>query len=114
MAQPKVEVDWKILDTLLQFKVTLKFCANEIGVSERTIQRRIEEEKGMTFEQYHDIKLTRTGVKLQQKAIEMALAGNTTMMIFSLKNLAKWSDKIDHGITEDTANGLKLAYNITN
>ena len=112
MAQPKVEVDWKILDALLQFKVTLNYCADYLGVSNDTIQRRCKEEKGVSFSDYHELKLQRTAVKLQQKAIEMALSGNTTMMIFSLKNLAKWADKIDHGMTEDATNGLRLAYAI--
>jgi hypothetical protein len=94
--------------------VTLNYCSDYLGVSNDTIQRRCKEEKGMSFSDYHALKLQRTAVKLQQKAIEMALAGNTTMMIFSLKNLAMWADKIDHGITEDAASGLKLAYNITN
>lgn len=101
MAQPKVEVDWKILDALLQFKVTLNYCSDYLGVSNDTIQRRCKEEKGMSFSDYHALKLQRTAVKLQQKAIEMALAGNATMMIFSLKNLAMWSDKIDHDVSED-------------
>lgn len=98
MAQPKVEVDWKILDALLQFKVTLNYCSEYLGVSNDTIQRRCKEEKGVSFSEYHELKLQRTAVKLQQKAIEMALAGNATMMIFSLKNLAGWSDKIDNTI----------------
>jgi len=95
MAQPRVEMDWKILDTLLQFKVTLKFCAEYLGVSVDTIQRRVKEEKLITFEEYHASKLQRTAVRLQQKAIEMALTGDRTMLIFCLKNLAGWADKQD-------------------
>ena len=91
----KVEIDWKVLDALLQFKVTLNYCAEYLGVSVDAIQRRCKEEKGLTFSEYHELKLQRTAVKLQQKAIEMALAGNTTLMIFALKNLANWSDKLE-------------------
>lgn len=105
----KIDIDWKILDTLLQFKVTLKFCAFELGVSDNTIQRRIKEEKGLTFEEYHNLKLNRTGVKLQQKAIEMAIAGDRTMLIFCLKNLSGWADKLDQEITGNLAE-IKLAY----
>lgn len=89
----KVVIDWKVLDALLQFKVTLEHCADYMNVSTDAIQRRCKEEKGMTFSEYHELRLQRTATKLQQKAIEMAINGNTTMMIFALKNLAGWSDK---------------------
>ena len=94
----KIEFDdskWKELDALLQFKVTLAFVCDYLGVSRETVMRRIKEKFDMTFGEYHELKMQRTATKLQQKAIEMALAGNTTMMIFALKNLAKWSDKIE-------------------
>jgi methylphosphotriester-DNA--protein-cysteine methyltransferase len=109
MAFPKVEINWKILDALLQFKVTLEHCADYLNVSTDAIQRRCKEEKGMTFGEYHNLKLQRTATKLQQKAIEMALGGNTTMMIFALKNLANWSDKLETKI--DTT---KIQINIDN
>lgn len=110
----KINVDWKTLDALLQFKVTLKFCADYLGVSTDSIQRRCKEEKGITFEEYHQSKLARTATKLQQKAIEMALSGDRTMLIFCLKNLAGWTDKLEnnHKLTEETKETLKLAYNV--
>lgn len=89
----KAVIDWRVLDVLLQFKVTLKFCCHELGVAPRTLQRHITAVKGMTFEEYHELKLNKTGAKLQQKAIEMAIQGDRTMLIFCLKNLAGWSDK---------------------
>ena len=95
----KVEIDWKVLDALLQFKVTCKFCAEYMDVSKDAIERRIKEKHNLTFKQYHMKKMARTAVKLQQKAIETALTGNTTMMIFALKNIAGWADKIDESIT---------------
>lgn len=99
MAQPRVPFNWDKLDALLQFKVPLKFVAEYLEVSVDTVQRRIKEEKGVTFEEYAALKLQRTAVKLQQKAIEMALGGNTVMMIFALKNLACWADKMESTIS---------------
>ena len=91
---PKTEIDWKELDALLQFKVSNEFCADYLGTSTATIIRRIREEHDMTFSEYHRIKMQRTSVKLQQKAIEQALSGNSnSVMIFALKNLANWTDK---------------------
>jgi len=107
MAQPKVNVDWKVRDALLQFKVTLNYCSDYLGVSNDTIQRRCKEEKGMSFSEYHTLKLQRTAVKLQQRAIEMALTGNATMLIFSLKNIAGWSDKVDSEISVESS-GLNI------
>lgn len=109
--RPKVELNYDKLDALLQFKVTKGFCADYLGVSEDTIDRRIKEDHSKTFTEYHELKLARTGLKLQQKAIEAALSGNTTLMIFCLKNISKWVDK--HESTVDVAdNAIKLAYKL--
>lgn len=105
----KVEINYDKLDALLQFKVTKRFCAEYLGVSEDAIDRRLKEEKGMTFGEYHASKMERTAVKLQQKAIEMAIAGDRTMLIFSLKNLAGWSDKIEQETNLKNIE-IKLAY----
>ena len=59
----------------------------------------------MSFTEYHELKMQRTAVKLQQKAIEMALSGKSNaVMIFALKNLANWADKqeIQNNISEIT------------
>ena len=95
----KIELNYDKLDALLQFKVTLLFCADYLGVSRDAIIRRLKEDHGMTFTEYATLKREHTATKLQQKAIEMALGGNATLMIFALKNLAKWSDKIDETTT---------------
>lgn len=98
MANHKIDVDFKVLDALLQFKVPLYFVADYMNISRDTIIRRIKEDYDMTFAEYHELRLMRTATKLQQKAIEMALAGNATMMIFSLKNLAGWADKVENDV----------------
>lgn len=89
----KNEINWEILNALVQFKVTKGFCADYLDISEDTIERRIKENFDMTFTEYNKLKMSKTGYKLQQKAISMALDGNTVMMIFALKNLANWTDK---------------------
>jgi len=111
MAQPKKNLDYSALDALLQFKVSCNFCADYLGVSRDTIVRRIKEDHGLTFSEYHQLKKERTATKLQQKAIELALKGNSTMMIFCLKNLAGWSDKqeIEQKTTEKRIVEVKKA-----
>jgi uncharacterized protein YuzB (UPF0349 family) len=95
----KIDLNYDALDALLQFKVSLSFCADYLGVSRDTIMRRIKEDHGLSFAEYHALKKERTATKLQQKAIELALSGNNVMMIFCLKNLAGWSDKKEVDLT---------------
>jgi hypothetical protein len=91
---PRKEIDYKQLDAIMQFKVTKGFVADYFNISEDTLETRIREHANMTFSEYNKLKLQRTGIKLQQKAIEAALSGNTPLMIFALKNIAGWSDNI--------------------
>ena len=105
MPQPRVEFNWDKLDALMQFKVTKQFVAAYLGVSEDTVDRRIREKYDMTFTEYGRLRMQRTAVKLQQKAIEMALTGkNNSVMIFALKNLANWTDKIEQEVTGGSIN----------
>lgn len=105
MPNPKIELNYDKLDALLQFKVSLDFCADYLGCSEDTIRRRLKEDHGMTFTQYHALKMQRTAFKLQQRAIQLALEGKShAVMIFALKNLANWTDKEQHDIVIDNFN----------
>lgn len=93
------DFDYNVFDALMQFKVSKEFCADYMKVSKNTIDRKLKKDFNVTFSEYSVVKMARTGYKLQQKAIEMALSGNTVMMIFALKNLAEWSDKVENKIT---------------
>lgn len=88
----KAPFSWDKLDGLLAYKSSLVVCADILETTDTTIKNHIKKRYGMTFTQYAEKKLSRTKVKLTQKAIESAMAGNTTLMIFCLKNICKWSD----------------------
>jgi len=96
--EEKSPFSWDKLDGLLAYKSSLLVCSDILEVSERTIRNHIKARHDMTFTEYSERKLSRTKVKLVSKAIEMATSGNTTMMIFCLKNLNKWADKIEQDI----------------
>lgn len=100
----KIKVNYEVLDALLQHKITKKFCADYIGISEDTLERRLREDFDMTFKEYHALKMENTSYKLQQQAIKMALKGNAVMMIFCLKNLAGWKDKAE----EESSDSVKV------
>lgn len=94
----KAPFSWDKLDGLLAYKSSLVVCADILECHENTIKNHIKARFDMTFTEYAEKKLSRTKVKLVQKAIEMANSGHATMMIFCLKNICKWSDNNDQQI----------------
>lgn len=100
----KAPFSWDKLDGLLAYKSSLVVCADILDCHENSIKNHIKKRYDLTFTEYAEKKLSRTKVKLVQKAIEMALAGNTTMMIFSLKNICKWNDNNETAIDINKVN----------
>ena len=92
----KAPFSWDKLDGLLAYKSSLVVCSDILEVGQTTIKDHIKKRYNMTFTEYADQKLSRTKVKLVQKAIEMANSGNATMLIFCLKNINKWQDKFEN------------------
>lgn len=92
----KTPFSWDKLDGLLAFKANLTVCEEILGVHQNTIKNHIRANYGITFTEYMDRKLSVTKIRLIQKAIKMAENGNATMMIFCLKNICQWQDKIEN------------------
>jgi len=89
------EKSWATLETLCHLNASKKLCASFLGVSPDTIKRRIKEKYKCSFEEYREKHLNKTKVKLIQTAINRAIDGNNTMLIFCLKNLCGWADKAE-------------------
>lgn len=107
MGRKKIELDWTKLDSYLQLKATKKTCSILMEVSEDTIERNIKKLHKCTFTDYADRKMEPVRLKLVQKAIQKALAGDNTMLIFCLKNLCGWADKLEHDSSEA---GININY----
>ena len=105
----KAPFSWDKLDGLLAYKSSLVVCADILDTTDTTIKNHIKKRYNMTFTEYAEKKLSRTKVKLVQKAIEMANSGNATMLIFCLKNINKWSDNNNIEVDLKTTE-IKLSY----
>ena len=92
----KTPFSWDKLDGLLAYKASLTVCEEILGVHQNTIKNHIKARYELTFTEYSDRKLSVTKLRLIQKAIKMAEQGNATMMIFCLKNICQWQDKIEN------------------
>ena len=96
------------LSNLMRFRPSLAETANWFKVSEDTIERKIKKFEKCTFKEFRDRYSGHLKMKLQDKAIDMAMSGNTTMMIFCLKNLCGWNDKVEQQNQEPHV--IRLAY----
>lgn len=90
-----IKIDLKNLKSLMKFRPTLAECAGFFDCSEDTISRFIEKQEGLTFFSFREKHFGSTRMKLRQKALQMAMSGDRTMMIFLLKNFCGMKDNPD-------------------
>ena len=110
----KTPFSWDKLDSMLLFKANLTMCSEILETPASTIQNHIRLRYDMTFTEYAEKKLTKMKIKLTQKALDMATHGNVVMMIFCLKNLCGWADRIDQQIdTNVKIDGYGLAFDLS-
>lgn len=88
-----MEINPKQLAAFMRQKPTLADTAAFFECSQRTIERYIKDNFDLTFVEFREQKMVHTRHGLIRKALEMAMSGDRTMLIFSLKNLCGWTDK---------------------
>lgn len=97
----RIDINWDKLEGMLIFDASLYVCADTLGCSHDTLERKVKQKFGQSFGEYKARMVDRTALKLKHKMITKALAGDNTCLIFSLKNLSNWCDKVEHGFDKD-------------
>jgi hypothetical protein len=97
----KKEVDQKQLAALCRMKPSLEDAAAFFGVSADTIERRVKEWGYATFAEFRKENLVHTRFSLIRKALQKAENGDNTMLVFSLKNMCGWSEKVEEKQTSE-------------
>jgi hypothetical protein len=87
-------INWQKLEGMCFYDAALSVCAKQLGVSHDTIERAIRKKFNWTFAEYKKDIMLDTRLRLISKAISMALSGDRTMLIFTLKNIAGWGDVV--------------------
>ena len=110
VGRPRAQIDDHQLKALCRLKPTLSDVSGFFDISEDAIRDYIKREYNCDFTTFRNKYVAQTRYMLIRKAIKMAENGNTAMMIFCLKNLCKWADKVEH--SDVPANTLQLAYSL--
>jgi hypothetical protein len=90
------------LKEIMRFKPTLKDTAAFFEVDPSTVENYIRKNWNCTFSEFRDQNMVHTRFMLIRTAIQKAEKGDNCMLIFCLKNLCHWRDKLpDEQFDED-------------
>lgn len=110
--RPPAQIDLVQYKALMRLNPTLKDTAAFFDVCEDTIIDWLERELGTRdFSGIRDKNMVHTRLMLIRTAVRKAENGDNTMLIFCLKNLCGWVDKVEHGFDKDKKTIL-LKYNL--
>lgn len=99
MGRPRKELEeinvngWKLLDSLIIWSAHSEYIAEQLGISEDTLSKRIKEQSGLTFTEYRNKKKEAIRINLFKKQYDEAMKGNTALLIWLGKNECGQSDK---------------------
>lgn len=107
MGRPKKDLEdiavdgWKMLDSLIIWSAHSEYIADQLGISEDTLSKRIKERYGCTFTEYRNKKKEAIRINLFKKQYDEAMKGNTALLIWLGKNECGQSDKVESTTTTD-------------
>ena len=103
--RPKSEIDFDLVDTMLEAGCTGTEVAARLGMHEDTLTNRIKDEKKMGFSAYRQQKIAKGDQLLRETLFAKAKNGDTTSLIFLGKTRLGMSEKMEvqHSASPDLA-----------
>lgn len=83
---------WDKLETMALWG-SAEWCAEKLGMSSDTLDRRLNKRYGHGFAEYKHKVQEALRINLYKKQYDVAMSGNTTMLIWLGKNMLGQSDK---------------------
>jgi len=92
--RPKIDLDWDQFDKLCFLQCTQVEIASFFNCTVETLENRCKAEKGMNYLEYYKTKAVKGKISLRRKAFQLIENGNASVIIFALKNMLGWTDKM--------------------
>lgn len=93
MARPKIEIDFDMVKKLCAIQCTGQEIADVLDVSYDTLERRVKEVYQISFADYIKKHSANGKMSLRRKQHEVAMNGNTTMLVWLGKQYLGQTDK---------------------
>lgn len=107
--RPQIEINWTAFDKLCLLQCTLEEIASFFNCSVDTIERAVKRDKGFGFAEYYKKKSAGGKSSLRRKQMEVALSGNTTMLIWLGKQYLEQKDKTAQELSGPNGAPIKTA-----
>ena len=99
MGRPPIQIDWEKFDKLCFIQCTLEEIAGFFDCSVDTIERKVTDEKGCTFAEYHKVKAAGGKASLRRRLYSIAHSdtakGSVTACIWLSKQYLGMKERID-------------------
>ena len=107
--RPQAEIDWKKVERYLQAQCDGATISGLLGVAPMTLYRAVKKKYKVNFEAFARQKKAEGSEILRARQFDLAMSGNTSMLIWLGKQYLSQTDKqaIDH-----TTKGEKMASGI--
>ena len=106
----KIELNEEQLKKFCAVMPTKEEAATFFGCSPDTIERRCKEFEGLTWKEYREKYMVDCRYRLIRRALERSKKSDV-MLIFCLKNICKWSDKVQEKESSDDTKPMQMSYN---
>lgn len=114
MSRQRIDLDemefngWDQLEALAVWG-SAEFCAQKLGMSADSLDRRLKERYGHGFAEYKHKIQEPLRINLMKKQYDVAMAGNTAMLIWLGKQYLKQKDKQENEVVIGDSSGVHIS-----
>ena len=109
MGRPRKEINPEQLKALMRLNPTLEDTAAFFECSADTVEKRIRDYFDLTFAELRAQNIVHTRLSLRRSAIKKAEGGDNTMIIWCMKNLDNWTDKVEQKVDNTHRGQIEIA-----
>jgi hypothetical protein len=104
--RPLIEIDMDKLKKLMKLDPRREMAASIMGCSADTIERRIKETEGLTYNEFKEKYFAQTILSVKRKAVDLALDGSEKMIERVLMEAGEWSRRGDGQVQVNVQNNV--------